>query len=522
MPSLLHHLVEKNLSNNADLIAIRYKNTELSYQELNQSMVVFTNYLLSLNMPPQSRVAIYLPKIPEAVISFFSSSMAGLVFVPINPQLKAVQVKHILNDSQASILITSPDRAKLLSDTITQSKYLQQMIVTGSDTDTLNDSHIPVTAWENIDITAQAKAGNINPDDMVAILYTSGSTGAAKGVVLSHTNLIAGANSVSQYLKNTQDDRLLALLPFSFDYGLSQLTTAFFVGASVTLMDYLLPRDVIKRIVKDQITGLAAVPPLWHTLAPLDWSQAALSLRYITSSGGSVPVSLTEHFQQQLPNTDIVWMYGLTEAFRSTYLPPEHLKSHPESMGIPIPYANLYVVRPDGTECDADEVGELVHSGILVSKGYWNNPIKTNARFRPAPNTSQSSEQGIAVWSGDLVKKDKDGFFYFVGRNDEMIKTSGYRVSPGEIEQNIYQLPAISEVVALGVKHPTLGQAIIIIASGAELKDSDIIQYCRQQLPNFMQPQKVILMPSLPKNANGKIDRSRLHQENQHLFMENS
>jgi acyl-CoA ligase (AMP-forming) (exosortase A-associated) len=359
---------------------------------------------------------------------------------------------------------------------------------------------------------------------MAAILYTSGSTGNPKGVVLSHRNMVAGAESVSEYLANRPDDRLLAVLPFSFDYGLSQMTTAFRVGASVVLMDYLLPRDVIRAIERYRITGVAAVPPLWNQLAQLDWpGSVSDTLRYITNSGGAMPKATTQKLRQTLPHTDIYLMYGLTEAFRSTYLPPEQVDIRPESIGKAIPNAEILVVREDGSECAPGEPGELVHRGALVALGYWNDPEKTAERFKPCP--SQLAEiplTEIAVWSGDQVKKDAEGYLYFISRKDEMIKTSGYRVSPTEIEEVVYSSRLANEVAAIGLPHPTLGQAILLVAAGDDNLDREaIIRYCQKELPNFMVPQAVEIRSSLPRNQNGKIDRKGLATEYMAVFLEN-
>lgn len=358
---------------------------------------------------------------------------------------------------------------------------------------------------------------------MAAILYTSGSTGNPKGVVLSHRNIVVGAQSVADYLDNRPDDRLLAVLPFSFDYGLSQMTTGFSVGASVVLMDYLLPRDVVRAVDRHQITGLAAVPPLWNQLAQLPWPDtAASSLRYITNSGGAMPKATTARLRQLLPDTSIFLMYGLTEAFRSTYLPPEQVSIRPESMGKAIPNAEIRVVREDGSECVPGEVGELVHRGSLVAMGYWNDPAKTAERFKPCPG--QMPEIPVietAVWSGDQVKRDAEGYLYFVSRKDDMIKTSGYRVSPTEVEEVIYGSKQVEEAVALGIPHPVLGQAILLLVTGSGIVDEEVIlSHCQQQLPNFMIPQVILVRENLPKNQNGKIDRKSLTAEYMEFFRE--
>jgi acyl-CoA synthetase (AMP-forming)/AMP-acid ligase II len=289
-------------------------------------------------------------------------------------------------------------------------------------------------------------------------------------------------------------------------------------------MNYLLPQDVTKIVAKEAITGLAAVPSLWAQLASLEWPESAQqSLRYITSSGGTMPQPVLAALQQKLPRTDIFLMYGLTEAFRSTYLPPKELTQRPTSIGKAIPNATLSVVRPDGSPCDPGEPGELVHSGPLVAKGYWNNPQKTAKRFRPLPGSSSDVEEpDVAVWSGDSVTMDEDGYLYFIGREDDMIKTSGYRVSPTEIEDVIHETGLASEVVAFGVPHPTRGQAIVAVVKpdvDTPTLTENLLRECKKTLPLFMIPMHIDVRPEIPKTPHGKFDRKRLAEELQGLFL---
>ena len=360
---------------------------------------------------------------------------------------------------------------------------------------------------------------------MAAILYTSGSTGKPKGVVLSHQNIVLGGHSVAEYLENSADDVVLAALPLSFDYGFSQLTTSFSVGATCVLLDYLLPQDVLKTIDKHKVTGLAAVPPLWAQLCKLDWqAYDTSSIRYFTNSGGALTLANLAVLRERLPQASPYLMYGLTEAFRSTYLPPSEVDNRQGSMGKAIPNAEVLVINEHGQECQANEPGELVHLGPLVSLGYWNNQEKTDGRFKPAPfKTNGLILPEIAVWSGDKVRKDEQGYLYFIARQDEMIKTSGYRVSPMEIEETLYQHESIVEAAVVGAKHEDLGQAIIVVASAksnTQVEEQDVTKFCRSQLPAYMVPLKVIILDELPHNANGKIDRSLLSRTYQNFFME--
>jgi acyl-CoA ligase (AMP-forming) (exosortase A-associated) len=334
--------------------------------------------------------------------------------------------------------------------------------------------------------------------------------------------MVAGAHSVGAYLELNAQDRILAVLPLSFDYGFSQLTTAFHAGACVVLINHLFARDVVKAVADEAITGLAAVPPLWIQLAQLPWP-ADCTLRYLTNSGGAMPRPTVDALRAALPSAQLFLMYGLTEAFRSTYLPPEQLAQRPDSMGRAIPNAEILVVRPDGTLCDANEPGELVHRGALVAQGYWNDPAKTAERFRPAPGQDPALPlREMAVWSGDTVRRDQEGYLYFVGRTDDMIKVSGYRISPTEVEEAIHATHLVAEVAAFGVPHPVLGQAIVVLAvarDGTPVTPAALLKECQRRLPAYMVPAQIdVRSEAFPRNPNGKIDRSALRLSLSTLF----
>jgi acyl-CoA synthetase (AMP-forming)/AMP-acid ligase II len=293
----------------------------------------------------------------------------------------------------------------------------------------------------------------------------------------------------------------------------------------VVLINHLFAQDVIKACAQHRISCLAGVPPLWLQLAALEWpAAAAASLRLITNSGGHLPRHCLQTLRQKLPHAQPYLMYGLTEAFRSTYLPPEEIDRRIDSMGRAIPNAEILVLNHEGKPCAAGEVGELVHRGVHVALGYWNDAEKTAARYKPLPRRPQQSGlvfDELAVWSGDLVKKDADGYLYYVGRNDEQIKVSGYRVSPGEVEEVLYTVPGVVEAIATGSKHPKLGEAIVVIA----YVDSSYVaktmeKQCAHKLPAWMQPALLELRhEALPRNPNGKIDRSGLKQQFAQAFL---
>ncbi len=493
-----------------------------NYAETGAAVEAFARGVLALGLGRGERIAVYLEKRLEGVAAMFGASAAGGVFVPVNPLLKPQQVAHILRDCDVRILVTSAARLAALQDVLGACPALQTVVVTADAAAPRQELRVRTVGWDSLlsgDADSRLPHRAIDAD-MAAILYTSGSTGQPKGVVLSHRNLVAGADSVAAYLKITAADRILSVLPHSFDYGLNQLTAAFASGASVVLMNYLVPRDIPAAVADYGITGLAAVPALWMQLARLPWPQAQ-TLRYITNSGGAMPQATLALLRQALPATQVFLMYGLTEAFRSTYLPPEELARRPQSIGRAIPNAEVMVLRPDGSACTPGEAGELVHRGALVALGYWNDPERTAQRFRLLPGRDGLSLPEIAVWSGDTVKADEDGYLYFIGRADDMIKVSGYRISPTEVEEVLIASGMVAEAAAFGVPHPTLGQAVVAVTrrADADATPEILLQACRQSLPAYMVPAHVVLdEEDLPRNPNGKIDRKTLQAAFAGLF----
>lgn len=480
-------------------VAIIEKDRETSFAAFEHDVAAVAAGFQAIGVQPGDRVAIWLNKTTENVVALIAAMRAGAIAIPVNALLKPAQVRYIVEDSGAALLLTNRARQQALPGEAGTSAC---RIVTVEDD------------WPVLVRAAAGRAVERAPDDLAAILYTSGSTGRPKGVMLSHDNLITGARSVAQYLELTKKDRTLCVLPLSFDYGLNQVLTALLVGAAAVLLDYLLPRDVVKAAARHRITGIAGVPPLWMQLAEIDWPpEARAQLRYITNSGGRVPATLSRRLRALLPDTRIFLMYGLTEAFRSTFLDPALVDEKPESIGTAIPNAEVHVLRADGSAADIGEPGELVHAGPLVAKGYWGDPARSAERFRPAPRFAKSD--GMAVWSGDTVVRKADGLLYFVGRDDEMIKTSGNRVSPTEVEEAIFATGAVSAAAAFGTADERLGQAIVVIASPAagqtaESAETLVRRELQRVLPAFMQPRDYHWPGDLPISPNGKIDRAEL------------
>ncbi|MGE3745988.1 MAG: acyl-CoA ligase (AMP-forming), exosortase A system-associated [Sphingomonadaceae bacterium] len=482
------------LRGSPDAPALAGREGSLSFAELERAVGVAAAALRRRGLNAGDRVASWLGKTRAACLMPLATARAGLVHVPINPLLKRAQVAHILADSGTAMLITGKQRRDTLEPDDVPSECA------------LADEHVLTDAD---DVMPPSIA---NPSEIAAILYTSGSTGRPKGVVLSHANLWLGAISVAHYLRLEPTDRTLCVLPLSFDYGQNQLLSTWAAGGCAVPLDYLAASDVVKAAEAQAITVLAGVPPLWVQLVDAAWpDKTARRLRTITNSGGPLPVPLIRRMRVLFPDAALHSMYGLTEAFRSTSLDPALIDSHPDSIGTAIPFAEVLVVRPDGSVADDDKPGELVHAGALVAQGYWRDAPRTAERFRPAPKASKMG--GTAVWSGDTVMRGGDGLLRFVGRDDDMIKTSGNRVSPNEIEEAAVASGLASEAAAWGVSDEVLGQAILL-AVAARAEDIDHLKlFLKRQLPNFMQPRRILQMNLLPRNINGKIDRVELSKK---------
>ena len=520
--TLLHDLIHVAADRAPHSPSLTHGATTLTAAQLQSQVNAFAAGLSGAAVERGARVGIWLDKRIETVVASFGAPAAGLVFVPMNPLLKPEQVAFIAADCQVRVLVTSADRLALLLPVLPHCLGLRHVVLTDREAVAAPaPAGVALHLWADW-LGAAPRAGHrVIDTDMAAILYTSGSTGKPKGVVLSHRNMVAGAKSVASYLENGPADTLLAALPLSFDAGFSQLTTAFHSGARVVLLNYLMPRDVLKAMEREKVTGLTAVPPLYIQLCPLDWPAAINdNLRYFANTGGRMPRDTLDQLRRKVPRAKPFLMYGLTEAFRSTYLPPEEVDRRPDSIGKAIPNAEILVLREDGSECAAEEPGELVHRGALVGQGYWGDAEKTAERYKPLPAGIGGRESGLqlpeyAVYSGDTVRRDAEGFLYFVGRRDEMMKTSGYRVSPTEVEEVLYATRLVGECVAFGTDHPTLGQAIQVVATAPDgssaLDVQALLAACKQRMPAYMVPAGVLPMAGpLPRNPNGKIDRKLL------------
>ncbi len=503
-----------------DKAAVLQGTGAMTFSEVFEQSTRLGAFLREIGVGKGDRVCFFLEKRFEKVVSIFGTALAGGVFVPIRRLSKNAQAAHILNDSGAGVLITTANRVPAIVAAHKDLKGLRTVISIGTVGDIAVPDGLTLVSWEEATTGAgrSIPGTRLTEHDLAAILYTSGSTGRPKGVVLSHLNVIAGAQKVSEYLDMTPEDRLLSILTFGFDYGLNQLTTVFYHGAQIVLLDYLFPRDIVRAVGRYEITGLAAVAATWIQMLQVSWESTGMSrLRYVTNTGGAIPAHLVHELRRRLPGTRIFLMYGLTEAFRSTFLDPDLVETHPTSIGRAIPGEEILVLDRHDRPVNPGETGELVHRGVLVSQGYWNDPELTRVRFRPNPlQPAEVPLRETVVYSGDQVRIDHEGLLYFVGRTDEMIKCAGNRISPTEVEEILYECDGIDGAVAFGAPHDTYGQivyAVVSLSDATQLTAPDIVRYCKEHMPPYMVPGEIEIWESLPKNENGKLDRSAIRKE---------
>src|SRR5271166_1426508 len=520
MDFLIHHMLRASTSRYPDKEALVHGDQRLTYAEVSARVAGLASGLREAGLKRGERVGIYLDAGIAQVISIFGVSQAGGVFVPANTVLFPDQVAHIASDCGISALITTASRIDSLLPALEHVRSLRFLVIVSEGGETVKAA-LPV---HDFDAMTKVVSANKLPDwgiekDLAAILYTSGSTGKPKGVMLSHANIMAGATIVSTYLQISASDRILAVLPFSFDAGLNQLTTAFQQGATLVLINFVFAKQIVDTLVREQITGLAGVPTVWSLLAqPNSTLQKSTppALRYITNTGGAMPQNVLAALRKALPKTSVVLMYGLTEAFRSTYLPPEELDRRPTSMGKAIPNTEIMVLNEDGQLCRSGVIGELVHRGPTVSMGYWGDREATDRVLRPNPLLPpELGDVERVCFSGDLVKMDEDGFLYYVGRRDAMIKSSGYRISPTEVEEVLFQTGRIRQAAVIGIPDEVLGQTIkafIVAKDGAQLDCHAIQDFCMEKMPRHMVPKQFEVMKELPKTSSGKVDYPALRR----------
>ena len=465
------------------------------------------------------RIGIYLDASVPQTLSIFGVSRAGGVYVPINGLLFPDQVGHIARDCQMKGLITTREKLETLAQTIKDTPSLDFLVLVGEG----GPVDVPLSTYAFEDLCALDRPAGWRDHgiekDLAAILYTSGSTGKPKGVMLSHAQVMAGSSIVSTYLEITESDRILAVLPFSFDAGMNQLMTAWQQGATLILINFVFAREVVKTLIAERVTGLAGVPTFWSLLSQPSsglHKQPLPHLRYITNTGGAMPQPVLAKLRELLPPTRVYLMYGLTEAFRSTYLPPEELDRRPTSMGKAIPDTEILVINEEGKPCKPGEVGELVHRGPTVSMGYWGQPELTAKVLRPHPFLPpELGDVERVCYSGDYVKMDEDGFLYFIGRRDTMIKSSGFRISPTEVEEVLFKSGLLKIAAVIGIPDPVLGQtvkAFVVAREDVDLKAEGLREFCAANMPRHMVPKAIEVLDQMPRTTSGKVDYPTLRR----------
>jgi len=480
----------------------------LSYSQLDDMSDELAQGLIERGVGSGDRVVLFLDNCVEAVVSIFAVLKAGAVFCPVNPSTKADKLAYIINNCRARAVITQQKIAPVAADAVLAAPSVELTVIADGEAAPSTPGFLH---WRDVLAVPAFRLLQGAPGidiDLAMLIYTSGSTGFPKGVMMTHQNVVAAATSITTYLENTSDDIILNVLPIAFDYGLYQVLMAVQVGATLVLeKSFAFPQLILQRAAEEKVTGMPLVPTMAAILiAQRNLAAGALPhLRYITNTAAALPPAHIERLQALFPHVALYSMYGLTECKRCTWLPPAQLKNRITSVGIAIPGTEAYVVGDDGQRVAPGVVGELVIRGAHVMKGYWENPEATAKALRPGPHPWEK-----VLHTGDLFRADEEGFLYFVGRKDDIIKSRGEKVAPKEVENVIYALPGVSEVAVIGVPDPILGHAIKAVVAkepGAEIAEVDIVRHCARFLEDYMVPKFVEFRPSLPKTESGKISR---------------
>lgn len=497
-----------------DKTALVCGETRLRYADLDQRSNRLAHGLIELGVERGDRVAVCLENTVEAVVSIFAVWKAGAVLMMVNPTTKVEKLTHLLNDSEAVVLLASARKLETVSECLAQAPHVRALVAVGALPREPLAGAASVASFDAL--VAVGGPRNVAPPkrcidlDLAALLYTSGSTGTPKGVMLTHLNFVSVTRSIVGYLENRSDDVILNVLPLSFGYGLTQALTAAHVAATLILeRSFVYPQATLQRMVEERATGFAMVPTIAAILLQHDLSKHDLrSLRYLTNAGAAIPTEFLSKLRAQLPQVKIYPMYGQTECIRISYLPPAQVDVRPGSVGMGMANQELTLVDEHGAPVSAGGVGELVVRGANVMRGYWKLPEETERKLRPGPFPGEK-----VLHTGDLFRRDSEGWLYFVSRKDDIIKTRGEKVSPREVENVLYALEGVAEVAVYGIDDPVLGQAIKAVVAakpGVTLGDRTVRRHCADHLEDFMVPKYVDFVDELPKTANGKIDKQAL------------
>jgi amino acid adenylation domain-containing protein len=508
---LVESFLEQSAERFPEKTALVCAGRRLTYREVEERANRLAHSLIAEGIKRWDRVAVYLDNSVEAVVSIFAILKAGAVFLVVNPTTKIDKLTYILNNCRAKGLIMPARKFRTMQQGIAHATHLERVWLAGS----MQDEEFPpqrrLIALETI---LEASSERVDPPpkkcidiDLAALIYTSGSTGRPKGVMLTHLNIVSAATSITTYLENTPDDIIINLLPLSFDYGLYQVLMAFKFGGTIVLeQSFAFPHSVVETIIREKVTGLPIVPTISAVLLQFDLSPYKFPhLRYISNTAAALPTHHITRLRELFPHVRIYSMYGLTECKRVSYLPPDQIDIRPTSVGRGMPNEEVYIVDEKGQRVPPGVVGELVVRGSNVMKGYWELPAETEERLKPGPFPGEK-----VLYTGDLFRMDEEGYLYFFGRKDDIIKTRGEKVSPKEVEDVLYSLPGIAEAAVIGVPDEVLGQAIravVTLREGAQLTEQDVLRHCAECLENFMVPQSVVFVASMPKTDNGKISK---------------
>jgi amino acid adenylation domain-containing protein len=511
---LLHDYLIESARRLPEKIALVCRQQRLSYAELDARSNALAHALVRQGVERGDRVVVFADNTVETVVSFWATLKANAVISIVNPLMKADKLAYLLNDCRAVALITDGHHTPIFAEAAAKSPHLKTVIISGAVDESRTRDLPGVVAWAAAlaNESREAPPARRNIDiDLAAIVYTSGSTGDPKGVMLTHRNMLTAAASITSYLENVEDDVILSVLPMSFDYSLYQMIMAFRMGARLVLeRSFTYPAQVLKLMVDEGVTGFPGVPTVFailaemKTLAQYDFSK----IRYVTNTAAALPVKHITMLSDLFPQTAIYSMYGLTECKRCTYLPPKYIKEKPTSVGIAIPNTELWIVGEDDRKLGPNETGQLVIRGATVMKGYWDKPEATAKKLRPGPLPGE-----FVLYTGDYARLDEEGFLYFVGRMDDIIKSRGEKVAPKEVENALVNIQGVKEAAVIGVPDEILGQAVkayIVLEKGVSMSDKDIVRECQRRLENFMVPKHVVFVDDLPKTTTGKIKKTDL------------
>jgi len=512
---LVQEFLQQSAARLPDKTALICDGQRLTYRQIDEMSNRLAHALVAGGLQRGDRVAVFLPNSVHAVVAIFAALKAGGVFVVVNASTKADKLAYILKNCRATALVTGGRNAGLAASLFNEAPSLKFAVLCGA----ADRSRVEgVQAERLLDFDAvQADCPStplpcVNIDrDLACLIYTSGSTGEPKGVMSDHSNVDFATGSIIQYLGNVEDDIVINVLPLSFDYGLYQLLMVFKFGGTLVLeRSFAYPAAILSKIETERVTGFPGVPTMFSMLLQMDLSAYDLSsLRYITNTAAALPPSHIQQLRTRFPGVTLFSMYGLTETKRTLYLPPEQLDRRPGSVGIAIPGTEVWLEDEAGNRLGPGETGELVVRGRHVMRGYWEAPEATAQRFRPGPIPGEQ-----VCYTGDLFRMDEDGYLYFVGRKDDIIKSRGEKVAPKEVENVLYELDGVVEAAVVGVPDPVLGEAIkaYLVLDSVELSEAQVLAHCRSRLEDFMVPKYVEFCAELPKTSSGKIRKTGLNQ----------